>query len=349
MQVDETKTAKRDAALQHWLTGRLEEWQRLAELVKSSRDKRAGSARAPLELAERFRTLSRDRAMAHSLMPGSRLAKDLDRLFLAAHELVHRPPRRMWGGVVEVMRDEIPVIVHDMRGSIAVVVSLFILSGIAGWILVSANPELATLFASEGMIETVQSGELWTDGLLNIMPSSLLAASITANNIAVSITAFALGALFGLGTLYIIGLNGLMLGGIFAFTHQYGMADELFKFVVAHGVVELSVICLAGAAGLELGRALVEPGERTRREAFQDQAVRAGKLILAVAIFLVGAGLIEGYVSPDPAFGMGARVAIGLSYGVLMLWVLMGTRRYSRRSNPVPAPQQGVGVSNATV
>lgn len=314
----------RELALQHWLERKLGDWQQLSALVKSPRDKRSASPAEPLELAERIRSVSRDRAMAHSLMPGSRLSRELDALFIAAHELLHRPPRRVWRELLSTVRDDVPMVVRDMRASIYTVTALFLGAAVAGWMLVSVYPEMAALFASTDMVNSVEAGELWTDGLLNIMPSSVLSVSIMANNIMVSITAFALGVFFGLGTLYIIGLNGLMLGGIFAFTHQHGMADELFSFVIAHGVVELSVICLAGAAGLELGRALVEPGERTRVQAFQFQAARAGKLVLVVAVFLVGAGLIEGFVSPDPRFPLWSRVAIGMGYGALMVFALSG-------------------------
>ena len=121
---------------------------------------------------------------------------------------------------------------------------MFLLSGVTGWWLVSTYPELAGLFASEEMINQVQRGKLWTEGMINVVPSSFLSLSIMTNNIVVALFAFALGAFYGLGTLYIIGLNGLMLGGIFAFTAKYGLAEELFSFVVAHGVVELSIICL---------------------------------------------------------------------------------------------------------
>ena len=88
------------------------------------------------------------------------------------------------------------------------------------------------------MIDKVQGGVLWTDNLLNIMPSALLSVSIFTNNIVVTLTAVSLGVLYGLGTIYIMGLNGLMLGGIFAFTAQYGMAGRLFEFVTSHGFVD---------------------------------------------------------------------------------------------------------------
>ena len=115
----------------------------------------------------------------------------------------------------------------------------------------------------------MERGELWTDGLLNVTPSAVLSVSILTNNIVVSLFAFCSGVIFGLGTFYLIGMNGLSLGAIFAFTGQHGLAGRLFDFVVAHGCVELSCICIAGAAGAYIGEALIRPGEHTRSEAFR--------------------------------------------------------------------------------
>jgi uncharacterized membrane protein SpoIIM required for sporulation len=119
---------------------------------------------------------------------------------------------------------------------------------------------------------------------------------------------------------------------VFAFTAQHGIADRLFQFVVAHGFVELSVVCVAGAVGASLGEALARPGDVTRGVAFQA-AVRRGMRLMAVCVvFLVGAGLIEGFVSPDPRVPLAARLAIGLGYFVLFVLVLSGALdRLSRR------------------
>ena len=95
------------------------------------------------------------------------------------------------------------------------------------------------------MIEEVENGRLWTDGLLNLVPPAVLSAQIFTNNILVAISACCIGALYGLGTFYMIGINGFMLGAAFAFTRQHGLDGRLFEFVVGHGIVELSVIVIA--------------------------------------------------------------------------------------------------------
>lgn len=313
-----------DQALRAWLQGRAGEWKRLEALLKAQRGRRADDSDELQDLVRKFRALAHDLSLARALLPGSRITRYLEQLFGHGHEIIYRTPQRLWARLKVMMRDEVPLVVQALRGDIAATVSLFLGTGVAGWLLVHNFPELASLFASEGMIESVERGELWTDGILNIMPSAVMSLRIMTNNIMVTLFAFTLGALYGLGTLYIIGLNGLMLGGVFAFTGQHGLDGRLFNFIIAHGVVELSVICLAGAAGIRLGEALIRPGARGRGEAFRHAVAQAGTLLPLCALFLVGAGLIEGYVSPNDDYPLSLRLIIGLSYGVLLWGALSG-------------------------
>jgi uncharacterized membrane protein SpoIIM required for sporulation len=72
------------------------------------------------------------------------------------------------------------------------------------------------------------------------------------------------------------------------------MAGELLKFVLAHGLVELSVICIAGAAGMMLGEALIRPTHETRRESFPACGEQGrARLLLLCALLLVVCGFIE--------------------------------------------------------
>jgi uncharacterized membrane protein SpoIIM required for sporulation len=185
-------------------------------------------------------------------------------------------------------------------------------------------PDLIALFADRALIETVERGELWTEGMLNVVPSPVLSVNILTNNIIVSLFAYCSGMIFGLGTFYLIGLNGLSLGAIFAFTHQHGLAGRLFDFITAHGCVELSCIVIAGAAGSLLGEALIRPGTRTRGEAFRLAAVEGLRVMVVVTLLLIVCGFIEGYVSPDPEVPRWARITIGVGYWLFMVSLLRG-------------------------
>ena len=314
----------------HWLSQRSDSWRRIEQSLPRLEDRRGISADELRAAVLDYPELARDVAIARRESPNSRVTTYLESIYNRFHRALFRSPRDLRGDLANYFSREIPEIVHGLRWQIFSVTLGFILAAVAGWLLIASFPDLVTLFASESMIKQVHSGRLWTDNILNVMPSSLLSAQIFTNNIIVAITAMVLGSLYGLGTIYIIGLNGLMLGAIFAFTHQHGLSGELFKFVFAHGVVELSVIFIAGAVGFSIGESLARPGELSRGRAFQRATQRGAKLMLLCCAFLVGAGIIEGYISPDSDFGMTTRVVVGLAYGVALLLALGGWKRLAR-------------------
>ncbi|HEY0686178.1 MAG TPA: stage II sporulation protein M [Steroidobacter sp.] len=313
-----------EAGMQAWLTSRVETWRQLTPQLDALERSRDHSAAEALQAIELYRSLGRDLSIARRILPGSRVTKALERSYAKLHSIIYRKPHDWRARTLTLFREEIPEVVSELRPAIIWVTLLFALSAGAGWWLVSSYPELISLLASEQMINGVERGRLWTEGLLNVAPSSMLSLGILSNNIAVTLTAFCVGVFFGLGTFYIIATNGLMLGAIFAFTHQHGMAGELLKFVTAHGVVELSVICIAGAAGTMLGEALIRPTHPTRRESFQHAATKVSRLLLLCALLLIGCGFIEGYLSPDPDFPMTSRVIVGFGYGIVMVGALTG-------------------------
>jgi uncharacterized membrane protein SpoIIM required for sporulation len=316
--------------LHSWATSRIAAWGDLGTILDALERKRDHTVAETLRAIELYRALGRDLSIVRRTLPDGRLTRALAQSYARLHAVIYRKPQNWRERLRSLFREEIPQVVRELRTPIQFVALLFALSAGAGWWLVNTYPELVSLLADERMIDGVERGHLWTEGLFNVVPSSVMSVGILANNITVSILAFCVGVFFGLGTFYIIATNGLMLGGIFAFTHQHGMAGELLKFVTAHGVVELSVICIAGAAGMMLGEALIRPGLATRREAFQQAAGKASKVLLLCALLLVGCGFIEGYISPDPDFPMINRVIIGFGYWLVMIAALTG-RLFGRR------------------
>lgn len=320
-----------------WLSARHSGWKSLAGHVASKRrDLGLEEAR---EVLDGYQGLARDVSLARREVPGSRLHRTAEALYTELHRAINRRPTAPLEELWRLYTHRLPAAVRTLRGELIVSFGLFILATVIGYVMVSVATETAGWFLSGEMIRKVQNGGLWTDGLLNIIPSSVLAADITMNNISVSFTAFVFGMLYGLGTLYILSLNGLMLGSIFAYTATYDTALPLFRFVVAHGIVELSVICVAAAAGLAIGRALARPGAEGRIASLQAAAGDAGALVAAAVPFLIGCGLIEGYISPNPNFSLTFRVVVGVAWMVVFLLVLdgriwgwLGQMRLSERS-----------------
>ena len=248
----------------------------------------------------------------------------LEAAYADLHDVVHRPARRAWLVLWSLLRDRVPAAMHLMRVHLLAVTLLFVVSGVAGFWLVYSYPDLIGMFASPQLIATVERGELWTDSMLSVTPSAVHSVSILTNTVVVSLFAFCSGIIFGLGTFYLLGLNGLQIGAFFAFTGQHGLAGRLFDFVVAHGCVELSCICISGAAGSYLGEALVRPGSRTRSDAFQQAAAEGTRVLFVVTLLLFVCGFIEGYISPDLEVPRWARVTVGVGFWLFMISLLRG-------------------------
>jgi len=313
-----------ETGLRAWMTARATRWRQLPATSTKLRHDRRSTAEQAFAAVASYRDLARDLSVARRVLPARGLTRALEEQYAVLHGLIHRRPGDWKNRVRTLFGRTIPAVARELSGYIVAVSLLFLLSALAGAWLVSRYPELILLVAGEDLVATVESGRLWTDNLFSIAPPAMLSISILTNNIVVSLFAFVSGILFGLGTFYIIALNGFMLGAIFAFTHQHGLAAGLFRFVIAHGVVELSVICIAGAAGAAAGESLIRPQLGTRRESFSHAISRISPLLALCTVLLIGCGFIEGYVSPDPAFPLANRVVIGVAYGVLMVAALTG-------------------------
>ncbi len=305
-----------------WLQARSPVWN--AWLAQSRQPQRGLSIDDAQRRVDRYRAIARDLAAARTLLPQSRARSALESLYLETHASIDVSSRLNAARLLRLFRDEIPAAVARLRPMILWMALLMAISALAGWWMISTYPDLISLSASPRMISDVEHGKLWTDDLLNITPSSLLSVRIFSNNIVVSLMAFCVGIFFGLGSIYLVALNGLMLGALLAFTGQHGMDGELFKFISAHGPVELSVICIAGAAGTSLGNALIRPGSLTRRESFHQESRQAMRVLVACIALLIVCGLIEGFISPDPAFPLATRLIVGWLYWLLMLVFLSG-------------------------
>jgi uncharacterized membrane protein SpoIIM required for sporulation len=93
--------------------------------------------------------------------------------------------------------------------------------------------------------------------------------------------------------------------------------------MAAHGPVELSIIAIACGAGLHLGRAVLDPGETSRKVAIRAHAREGVQLVLGCAPFLVGIGVVEGFVSPGDFFPWPVKVAVGMASGAAFWrWLL---------------------------
>lgn len=147
------------------------------------------------------------------------------------------------------------------------------------------------------------------------------------NNVGIAFRCFATGVLFGLGSLFFLIYNGLMIGTTTGHVIISGGGANILTFMCGHGVFELTAIVIAGGAGLQMGYALVETGGRTRIGSLRSQAGELAHLILGAGFMLVIAAGIEGFWSPSGIAPPIKWTAAGVFAVLVTLWLVLGGRK----------------------
>ncbi|MFM7627341.1 MAG: stage II sporulation protein M [Gammaproteobacteria bacterium] len=296
--------------------------------------RRSGFAAVDRLLAEHHEVARRlARARVHA--PSHPDTETLEARHAALHLALRHDPQtpRQW--LDRFFERTLPQATRELRPFLGATLLGFVLAALAGYGLVSVEPDSIRLFASSEMMQQVREGRLWTEGLLGVAPASVLSGMVFANNLVVALTAWLLGFLFAIGTVYAIGVNGVMLGALFAFSAANGLGGAFLGFAVAHGPAEIFCLCAAGAAGAVVGEALARPGEATRAEAFSAAVCRTAVLLPVIGGLLVMCALIEGNVSTRD-WPFTANAAVGFGALVVAVSALVDWRDLFAASRPRP-------------
>ena len=302
------------------------EWTRLETMLARQR-KRELTLADVSELDALYRRTSADLAFAQSAYPATDVLRFLNQLCARAYGAIYRPRGRGLEALRTFYGQTFPRLVRQTLPMTQAAAALLCFGILVGAVTVLLHPDGALLLVPPDLRQIISRGELWTDSALSAATPTELAAEIFFNNLRVMIAAFALGVTAGLGTVLIVLNNGVHMGAVVAACFQAGVGPNILTFMAAHGPVELSLICISGGAGLFIGQAMIEPGERSRGTAVKEHAQVAVQLLLGCAPFMVAIGVVEGFVSPGPFFPWPLKAAVGVLSGLaLWRWLLRSGR-----------------------
>ncbi len=310
------------------------DWETLSRLLdQCQKDMRGLSEAQVRDMARLYRATTSDLALAKRDFPRNEVTVYLNQLVARAHAVVYRGEplalRRLWHFATK----GFPRLFRETWIFTFIAALFFILPAVASGIVTYIKPESATLLLppeAHRLIGIVQDKQLWVDIPVEERPYA--SAFIMRNNIQVSFLAFASGLTAGLLTLWVLFFNGLMIGTLTGLTSFYGIGFELWTFVIGHGVIELTIIFISGGSGLMLGWAILHPGLMRRRDALAQAARRAVYLLLGAVPWLVVAGTIEGFISPNENIAIPVKWTVGIVSGILLYsYLLLAGRERKKR------------------
>jgi len=291
--------------------------------VKQNKEKWIGFEKAltnnvkinPDDLASYYIQLTNDLSYAQTYYPDSKTLLYLNSLASRAHQKIYVTKRESKNKIISFWRDEFPLFFRQYHNTLLYAFLIFTSAVLIGVVSTLNDDSFIRLILGDYYvnmtIENIENGEPMAVYKSGSEIGSFL--GITINNIRVAIIAFALGVIFSVGTIYVLFSNGIMLGAFITFFYNYGILEKT-STVWLHGTIEISVIVIAGCAGLVMGNSFLFPKTYSRRIAFMKGAKDGLKIVVSTIPFFIIAGFIEGFITR-----YGEQMPWFIAYGIILV------------------------------
>jgi len=307
------------------------EWQEFDLFLENKKNPPFDAA----EMPERYRRICHTLALAQDRQYSPELVDRLNRLALRGHHVLYQNRRRQSGRVLEFVLAGFPRLVRAEWRLVLTAGLLFF--GPLGLLIavLQVYPEFVHyLLAPEQIAQFHQMYDPANKrlGMREADTSVAMFGFYIWNNVRIGFQTFAGGLAFGVGSLWFLAANGVIIGAVAGYLTQVGYSETFWSFVAGHSSPELLAIVLSGAAGLRLGMALIAPGGLSRKSALMAAAKPAVRLMYGAALMFMFAAFVEAFWSPLTELPFELKIGAGLAGWALALayFLLAGRGRAAR-------------------
>ena len=286
--------------------------------------------RAVRDFPRQYRMLCQDLVLARDRRFDALLVRRLNALALRGHQLLYGAGAAQ-SGFVDLFLRRFPRAVRREWRLVALMCLFFYGGGAAVYLGIRHDRDLVYSFVDEMQVAQMESMYDPSNERFGAPREADEGVGMfffyVGNNVSVAFRTFAGGILFGIGSLFIIGINGLFLGAITGHIVNVGYGETFFPFVIGHGSFELSAIVLAGAAGMRMGLALLVSGPRSRGAMLREATRGVTPILYGMTGMLVIAAVIEALWSGQPVIPAQVRYGVGAGLWLLVIaWLALGGR-----------------------
>ncbi|HZE87900.1 MAG TPA: stage II sporulation protein M [Verrucomicrobiae bacterium] len=270
-----------------------------------------------------YRAACRHLALARLRLYGTDLIDRLNDLALRGHRQLYGNRGRTLRASAERAAVEFPRMVRRRIGAVALAAALFVVPGLVAAAWVIAQPEATSALLDAPALRTLE--EMYDPssshfGRARHEETNLgMFGYYVYHNGGIAFRTYAGGIFLGLGSIFFLLYNGLMIGAVMGHFATSPSGATFFPFVAGHSPFELTAIVLSGAAGISLGAALAAPGRSSRADALREAARGSIVLVAGASVMIVVAAFIEGFWSPLAGVAAPIKFAAG---AILWLAVL---------------------------
>ncbi len=282
------------------------------------------------EYTSLYRLLGIHKAYAQTHYPQSQTTYYLNQLMGISHNHIYVREQSAASDVWGYFSRSFPAQVRAYKRYILLALGVFLAGAVFCAIMTTLDEAYLHLFLPKEQLQNIDFTTTARD-----VDYPVISAQIMTNNIKVSFLSLVWGFLGGLGTLYVLFQNGALLGALTNYVIMSGAnAANYWALILPHGFIELAAIFISGGAGLIIGKSILIPGQRTRRESLVLGGREAAALVPGVVVMLIIAGLIEGFFTP---LNLSAFVKLLFAGGTFLALLLY----FGLLGHMAPKPQNG--------
>lgn len=310
------------------------DWQRfetwLVQAEERRRRLRVGRVDDTRAFLQRYARLCQDLSVSRARGYSASLTAYLNDLVVRGHNTIYQRRSGFREALLRFFWFEFPQLVRRNASYVAVACATFLLPGVAiAWSILEAPEMIYTVMGPDAVAGIESMYDPAAEHFGRERPSDSDVAMFGYyiwNNVSITFQLFATGVLAGLGTLFYLVYNGLVLGAVAVHLITIGYGGTFLSFVAGHSALELTAIVLAGAGGLKLGHAIISPGELRRVDAVARHGREAVMIVLGAATMLLFAAFIEAFWSSTRAVPAPVKLAVGAALwtGIITYFVAGG-------------------------
>jgi len=253
----------------------------------------------PDEKADRFITLVDDLAYAKTFYPYGRVTKWINSLAVSTYQSVYQNRKQSISRIFTFWKTELPLLFRKCH---RVLLLTFIFFSIFCAIAVYSSSKdygFVRGVLGDGYVnmteENIANGDPF--GVYKDESSFGMFVTIAFNNLRVDFLMLIFGIFFGIGTLWLLFENSMMLGCFQYMFFAKGLGWQSVLVIWIHGTLEISAMIIASTAGFILANSLLFPGAHKRFESFRKGAKDAVKIIICLIPVTLTAAFLEGFIT----------------------------------------------------
>ncbi|HLV93307.1 MAG TPA: stage II sporulation protein M [Aequorivita sp.] len=253
----------------------------------------------PDQLADYYIQLTNDLAYAQTYYPESKTLQYLNSLASQAHQKIYKNKTETKNRLISFWKYEFPLFFIGHQRMLLYTFIIFAVATSIGVISTIHDDSFVRLILGDNYVNETLNNIEEGDPTAIYKSGSQIGSflGITINNIRVAFIAYAFGVLTSVGTIYVLFNNGVMLGSFFTMFYNQDLLFEASKSVWLHGTIEISVILVAGCAGMVMGNSILFPKTYSRKVSFLRGAKDGLKIVVSTVPFFIIAGFIEGFIT----------------------------------------------------